>query len=274
MDSKAQYLTQKVTPTHRTIVKVKDVEVGGSSFIVMAGPCSVESKDQLLSIASFVKSNGAQILRGGTFKPRTSPYSFQGLGEEGLKIMYEVGNRIGIPTVTEVLSDSDVSLISDYVDMLQIGARNISNSALLKRVGKTNLPVLLKRGPMTTIAEFLLSAEYILYAGNPNVILCERGIRTFETKTRNTLDISAVPVLQHLTHLPVILDPSHAAGYWEYVSPLSKAALAVGASGILVEVHPNPSCALSDGEQSLKYNTFSTLMKELKILESAMQKLE
>jgi 3-deoxy-7-phosphoheptulonate synthase len=255
-----------------TVISVGDVEIGGSRFIVMAGPCSVESEEQMMESAHIVKKGGAHILRGGAFKPRTSPYSFQGMEEEGLKILEKARAKTGMPVVTEVMNTTDVDLVEAYSDMLQIGARNVQNFALLKKVGHARKPVLLKRGMMTTIEELLMSAEYILSEGNDQVVLCERGIRTFETATRNTLDLSAVPVLKELTHLPVIVDPSHAAGNWKYVIPLCRAAVAVGADGLLVEVHPEPEKAVSDGSQSLKPEKFYRLMEEIKILEEVMRK--
>ena len=254
-----------------TVINVAGIEIGGSEFVVMAGPCAIESESQLLESAYIVKKGGGQILRGGAFKPRTSPYSFQGMEEEGLKLLDAVGKKTGLPTVTEVVNPADVDLVESYADILQIGARNAQNFALLKKVGQARKPVLLKRGMMTTIEELLMSAEYILSSGNPNVILCERGIRTFETATRNTLDISAVPVLKSLTHLPVVVDPSHAAGNWKYVIPLSRAALAVGADGIIVEVHPEPEKAVSDGPQSLKPEKFYQMMDSLRSLARAMR---
>lgn len=254
-----------------TVVHAGDVEIGGPKFVVMAGPCSIESEEQLMESAYIVRKGGAQILRGGAFKPRTSPYSFQGMEEEGLKLLKKVRDWTGMPVVTEVMNTTDVDLIEEYADILQIGARNIQNFALLKRVGLAHKPVLLKRGLMTTIDELLMSAEYILSAGNENVILCERGIRTFETATRNTLDISAVPVLKELTHLPVIVDPSHAAGHWKYVLPLARAAVAVGADGLLVEVHPEPAKAVSDGLQSLKPEKYYQLMEEISRLSGVMR---
>ncbi len=237
----------------------------------MAGPCAIESEEQLLETAYVAKKGGAQILRGGAYKPRTSPYSFQGMEEEGLKILNKVSAKTSLPTVTEVVNPADVDIVETYADMLQIGARNTQNFALLKKVGHSRKPVLLKRGMSTTIEELLMSAEYILSEGNPNVILCERGIRTFETATRNTLDLSAVPVLKELTHLPVIVDPSHAAGNWRYVIPLSRAAVAVGADGIIVEVHPEPEKAVSDGAQSLKPEKFYQMMEELKAITAVMK---
>jgi 3-deoxy-7-phosphoheptulonate synthase len=246
-----------------TVISVGDVKIGGPEFVVMAGPCSIESEEQLMESAYIVKKGGAHILRGGAFKPRTSPYSFQGMEEEGLKLLKKAREKTGLPVVTEVMNTADVELVEEYADIIQIGARNVQNFPLLKKVGLARKPVLLKRGMMTTIEELLMSAEYILSAGNHQVILCERGIRTFETATRNTLDISAVPVLKELTHLPVIVDPSHAAGHWRYVIPLAKAVMAVGADGLLIEVHPEPDKALSDGIQSLKPEKFYQLMEEL-----------
>jgi 3-deoxy-7-phosphoheptulonate synthase len=225
----------------------------------------------MMESAFIVKKGGAQVLRGGAFKPRTSPYSFQGMEEEGLKLLSMAREATGMPVVTEVVDPADVEMVESYADILQVGARSIQNFALLKRVGQVKKPVLLKRGMMTTIEELLMSAEYVLSSGNPQVILCERGIRTFETATRNTLDISAVPVLRELTHLPVIVDPSHAAGHWKYVIPLSRAAAAVGADGIIVEVHPEPEKAFSDGGQSLKPEKFYELMEEVRMIASAVR---
>lgn len=247
----------------------RGVSVGGKRVAIMAGPCAIESEELLLKIAGDAKKAGASILRGGAFKPRTSPYSFQGLGEEGLKMLQRVGNTLNMVTISEVMDTRDVDLVSRYVDVLQIGARNMQNFNLLKEVGLTNKPVVLKRGLSSTIKELLMSAEYILSGGNFNVILCERGIRTFEDSTRNTLDISAVPVIKQLSHLPVIVDPSHAAGKWGLVSPLSKAALAAGADGLIIEVHSSPEDALSDGAQSLLPSNFASLMAELKLFANA-----
>ena len=244
-----------------TIVDVRSIKIGGSGFTIIAGPCSVEGRQQMIESAKIVHKYGAQILRGGAFKPRSSPYSFQGLGEEGLKLLKEAGEQFNMPIITEVISVEDVPLVAEYADILQIGARNMQNFVLLNEVGKTRKPILLKRGMMATIKELLLSAEYILAQGNQDVILCERGIRTFETATRNTLDISAVPLLKELTHLPVIVDPSHAVGIASLIEPVSKASVAVGADGIMVEVHFNPSTALSDGMQSLDEKQFKSLMK-------------
>ena len=255
-----------------TVIRVGDVEIGGDSFVVMAGPCSIESEEQLMESGYIAKKGGAQILRGGAFKPRTSPYSFQGMEEEGLKLLKKARENTGLPVITEVMNTTDVDLVASYADILQIGARNVQNFALLKKVGQSEKPVLLKRGMMTTIEELLMSAEYILSAGNNQVILCERGIRTFETATRNTLDISAVTVLKELTHLPVIVDPSHAAGYWQYVTPLARAAVAVGAHGLMIEMHPDPEKAMSDGPQSLKPEKFYQLMDEVRIIDNVMRK--
>jgi len=238
--------------------------------VIMAGPCSVESREQLLAAADGVKRSGAHILRGGAFKPRTSPYTFQGLEEEGLKLLAEAKRATGLPIVTEVLDTDQVPLVAEYADILQIGARNIQNFALLKEVGKIRKPVLLKRGMSTTIKEWLMAAEYILVGGNLDVMLCERGIRTFETETRFTLDLNAVPVLKKLSHLPVIVDPSHGTGHWEYVPAMAKAAVASGADGLIIEVHPNPEEALSDGPQSLKPEKFGWLMSELSVLAQAL----
>ena len=246
-----------------TVVKVKDITIGGKEVIVMAGPCVVENEKQIFETARQVKAAGAKILRGGAFKPRTSPYSFQGLGEEGLKLLAQAGKEVGLAVVTEVMSVNQIELVGKYTDIFQVGARNMQNFVLLKELGKTKKPVLLKRGMSATIEELLLSAEYILSQGNYEVILCERGIRTFENYTRNTLDLSAVPSLKRLSHLPIIVDPSHATGRWRLVSPMAKAAIAVGADGLLIEVHPDPKSSLSDGAQTLRIDTFAQLMKEL-----------
>lgn len=248
----------------RTIVDVKGVKFGGPQIVVVAGPCSVESREQILASAEAVKAGGGHVLRGGAFKPRTSPYSFQGMAEEGLKLLAEARDKTGLPIQTEVMDTEDIDLIADYADILQIGARNIQNFSLLKKVGKVKNAIYLKRGMSTTIEEFLMSAEYIMSQGNPNVILCERGIRTFETSMRNTLDISAVPVLREQTHLPIAVDPAHAAGAWRFVGPLAKAAVAIGADSLMIEVHPDPANAMSDGPQSLKPEKFAQLMKDLK----------
>jgi 3-deoxy-7-phosphoheptulonate synthase len=249
-----------------TVVEVNGVRIGGGHVAVMAGPCSVESADQLRIVAEGVKAGGAHILRGGAFKPRTSPYAFQGLEEEGLRLLAEARKATGLPVVTEVLEPDRVGLVAEYADVLQIGARNTQNFSLLREVGQCGKPVLLKRGMATTIKEFLLSAEYVLAGGNPNVILCERGIRTFETATRFTLDLNAIPVIKKLSHLPVFVDPSHGTGHWEFVAPMAKAGLACGADGLIIEVHHNPAEALSDGPQSLKPDRFARLMDELRQL--------
>ena len=244
----------------------KNVKIGANKVIVMAGPCAVENFNLLREIASNVKKQGANVLRGGAFKPRSSPYSFQGLGQEGLEYLKQVGDELGMVTVSEVMDPRDVKLVARYVDILQIGARNMQNFNLLREIGETQKPILLKRGMSSTIKEWLMSAEYILSEGNFNVILCERGIRTFEDFTRNTLDISAIPAVKQLSHLPVIVDPSHAAGKWGLVSALSKAAVACGCDGLIIEVHTHPEEALSDGAQSLLPERFTQLMKELKAL--------
>ena len=255
-----------------SLVKINDVTVGGPAVVVMAGPCSVESDAQVREVADAVKAAGARILRGGAYKPRTSPYAFQGLKEQGLQYLAEARKRTGLPVVTEVLETESVELVAEYADVLQIGARNIQNFTLLRRVGEMGKPVLLKRGMATSIQEFLLSAEYILSAGNPNVILCERGIRTFETTTRFTLDLNAVPVLKKLTHLPVLVDPSHGTGHWEYVESMARAGVAAGADGLIVEVHPHPAEALSDGPQSLKPDRFADVMTRLRRVAQAVDR--
>jgi 3-deoxy-7-phosphoheptulonate synthase len=255
---------------HDTVVKVNGVSIGGQRLVVMAGPCAVESRDQLLETAHIVKEAGARVLRGGAFKPRTSPYSFQGLGEEGLRLLARARDETGLAVVTEVMEPQMVPLVAAYADILQIGARNMQNYALLHAVGKAQRPVLLKRGMMSTIEELLMAAEYVLSHENRRVILCERGIRTFETYTRNTLDISAVPLLKQLSHLPVIVDPSHGTGKWELVEPVSRAAVAAGADGLIVEVHPRPEEALSDGAQSLKPERFASLMESLRPVAEAV----
>ncbi|HEY4744894.1 MAG TPA: 3-deoxy-7-phosphoheptulonate synthase [Desulfuromonadaceae bacterium] len=246
-----------------------DVEIGGEQLIVMAGPCSVESETQIIESALAVKQAGAHILRGGAFKPRTSPYSFQGLEEEGLKLLAKARDLTGMPVVTEVINPETADLVAEYADILQIGARNSQNFALLKKVGQIGKPVLLKRGMSMTIQEFLMSAEYIMSEGNQSVILCERGIRTFETATRNTLDLSAIPVLKEKTHLPVVIDPSHGTGNHHYVAPMCYAACAAGADGLIVEVHPDPEHASSDGPQSLKPKKFAAMMDKLRLFAAA-----
>ncbi|MFZ5968701.1 MAG: 3-deoxy-7-phosphoheptulonate synthase [Bacillota bacterium] len=246
-----------------TVIDVEGIKIGGGNIVVMAGPCSVESEEQLMTIARSVKESGAKILRGGAFKPRTSPYSFQGMGEEGLKLLRKAKEETGLAIVTEAMCMENFDVVEEYADIIQIGARNMQNFALLKKAGKSQKPILLKRGLSATIEELLMSAEYIMSEGNHQVILCERGIRTFETYTRNTLDLSAVPAIKELSHLPIIIDPSHAAGKWAMVEPLSKASIAVGADGLIIEVHHEPENALSDGAQSLKPKKFARLMEEV-----------
>lgn len=253
-----------------TTFSIDGSHIGGKKIIIMAGPCAVESKEQIVEAALAVKKAGAVALRGGAFKPRTSPYSFQGLGEEGLKLLAEARDMAGLAVVTEVTTPEQVPLVAQYADVLQIGARNMQNFALLNAVGEAHKPVLLKRGMMSTIEEFLNAAEYILSHNNPRVILCERGIRTFETYTRNTLDINAIPVLKSLSHLPVIVDPSHGTGKREYVAAVSRAAIAAGADGLIIEVHPDPESAMSDGAQSLRPHEFQQLMDELRPVAEAV----
>lgn len=255
-----------------TVIRVNGHTIGGGTFIIIAGPCSVESRTQILEVAEFVKEQGASFLRGGAFKPRTSPYSFQGLGVEALEYLAEARERTGLSVVTEVLSPQEVKVVAQYADILQIGARNMQNFSLLTAVSTIEKPVLLKRGMMSTIEEFLLAAEYILNGGNSRVILCERGIRTFEAATRNTLDISAVPLIRNLSHLPIIVDPSHATGRRELVAPLARASLAVGADGVMVEIHKEPEKARSDGPQSLTFDMFSVMMRDLRSMAHALGK--
>jgi len=257
-------LVSREFKSEKTVVSVGGVKIGAKKVAVMAGPCSIESYDQLFKIAKAVKKAGASLLRGGAFKPRTSPYAFQGLGEEGLKYLHQAGKEVGMPVVTELMDTRDLGAVERYADMIQIGARNMQNFDLLKEVGLSKKPVLLKRGMMSTIKEWLMSAEYILANGNFNVVLCERGIRTFEDATRFTLDLSAVPMVKKLSHLPVIADPSHATGKWGLVGPMAKAAVACGSDGLIIEVHTNPEEAFSDGTQSLVPSRFGTMMKELK----------
>jgi len=253
-----------------TQVAIGDLQVGGKMLAVIAGPCAVENSEQMLRAACAVRNAGAHLLRGGAFKPRTSPYSFQGLGEEGLRILATARERTGLPVVSEVTQPDLVPLVSEFVDVLQIGARNMQNFALLQAVGKTQRPVLLKRGMMSTVEELLMAAEYVLSQGNARVLLCERGIRTFETYTRNTIDINAVPLLKKLTHLPVFVDPSHGTGRWDLVTPIALAGIAAGADGLMIEVHPDPDTALSDGSQSLKPERFVALMEQLRPIADAM----
>jgi len=251
-------------------IKVDGIEIGGPKIVIIAGPCAVESAQQVKEAAIAVKAAGADLLRGGAFKPRTSPYSFQGMEDEGLKLLEEAGREVDLPVVTEIMDPHDIDLVVGHAAMLQVGARNAQNFSLLRRLGKINKPVLLKRGMSTRLDEFVMAAEYILSEGNPNVVLCERGIRTFETATRNTLDLNAVPLLKQWTHLPVVVDPSHGTGIWSLVSPMALAAVAAGADGLLIEVHPHPESALSDGPQQLKPETFAELMKSLKAVAAAM----
>ncbi len=249
--------------TTKTQVRANGTEIGGEEFVVMAGPCSVESEKQILETAHYVRENGGKFLRGGAFKPRTSPYDFQGMELEGLKLLAKAKQETGLGIITEVMSDRDVEMVAEYADILQIGARNMQNFALLKVLGAAKRPVMLKRGLSSTIKELLMSAEYVVAHGNPNVILCERGIRTFETATRNTCDITAVAVLNELSHLPVVLDPSHATGKRSLVPALSRAGVAIGADGLIVEVHPHPEKAMSDGAQSLTFDQFGGMMRDL-----------
>jgi 3-deoxy-7-phosphoheptulonate synthase len=255
--------SREVKPTP-SIIEVGGVPIGGKTIVVMAGPCSVENREQICQTAKLVKKAGANFLRGGAFKPRSSPYSFQGLEEEGLKLLDAARKESGLPIVTEVMNPREVDLVAKYADIMQVGARNVQNFSLLKELGNLKKPILLKRGMMTTVKEFLMSAEYILAEGNPNVILCERGIRTFETATRNTLDLSCVPVIKRESHLPIIIDPSHGTGHWDLVEAMSRAAIACGADGLMIEVHPDPANAFSDGPQSLTPKNFANLIQNLR----------
>lgn len=255
-----------------TVIRVKDVEIGGRAIVAMAGPCSVENRDQIESTAEIVAKAGARVLRGGAFKPRSSPYSFQGAGEQGLRLLRDAADRNGLLVVSEVMDQTQIPLMFDFVDIFQVGARNMQNFNLLRELGKINKPVLLKRGIAATIEELLLSAEYLLAGGNYEVILCERGIRTFETYTRNTMDISAIPIVKKLSHLPMIADPSHGTGRRDQVLPMARAAVAAGADGLLVEVHQDPDNALSDGAQTLRPAQFSELMSQLRIIASAVDR--
>jgi 3-deoxy-7-phosphoheptulonate synthase len=266
-----KFVSKEFKKEDSVITMAPGVKIGGEErIVIMAGPCTVEGKERLIDIATAVKKSGARMLRGGAFKPRTSPYSFQGLKEEGMKFLFEAKKKVGLPIVTELMDPRDLPLFIKYSDVIQIGARNMQNFELLKEVGKTKKPVLLKRGMANTIKDFLLSAEYVISEGNHNVILCERGIRTFEDSTRFTLDISAVPVIKKLSHLPVVIDPSHCSGIWDYVAPLSKAAVAIGADGLIIEVHNEPEKAVCDGPQALKPNKFDTLMGELRLIAKAI----
>ncbi len=255
-----------------TVIQAGPVAIGGPGIVVMAGPCTIELRAQLFEAAETVLPQGAQIVRGGAYKPRTSPYSFQGLGEEGLRYLAEVREQLGAPVITEVMDTETVDLVAHYADILQIGARNMQNFALLKKVGRTSRPVMLKRGFAATIKDWLLSAEYIMAEGNANVILCERGIRTFDDHSRFTLDLSAIPVLKELTHLPIIVDPSHATGHYDRVIPMARAAIAAGADGLIVEVHPNPSVAVCDGHQSLIPSRFADLMRQVERVAAAVDR--
>jgi 3-deoxy-7-phosphoheptulonate synthase len=257
-------LVGRGSKTENTVVDIGGVSIGGKDIVVMAGPCSVESEEQILATAIAVKRAGAKILRGGAFKPRTSPYSFHGLHEEGLKLLAQARRATGLPVVTEAMDTRHLDAVCAYADMIQIGSRNMQNYTLLEEVGKLRMPVLLKRGFSATIEEFLLAAEYIASGGNSRIVLCERGIRTFETSTRNTLDLSALPLLKRYTHLPVIVDPSHGTGLWWLVPHMARAAVAAGADGMLIEVHVNPQAALSDGEQSLSPETFDRMMSDIR----------
>jgi 3-deoxy-7-phosphoheptulonate synthase len=266
-------LASKEVKKEPSVIRISDtVELGGRQVVVMAGPCSVENERQIIDTAHAVKQAGAHVLRGGAFKPRTSPYSFQGLEEEGLKLLAKARAETGLPIVTEVVNPETADLVAEYADILQIGARNAQNFALLKKVGQLRTPVLLKRGMSMTIQEFLMSAEYVMSEGNQAVILCERGIRTFETATRNTLDLSAIPVLKEKTHLPVIADPSHGTGDYHYVAPMAFAAVAAGADGLMIEVHPDPEHASSDGPQSLKPAKFVAMMAKLRLIAGTVER--
>ena len=268
--TKPYKLTNREFHPLNTTIRADKFTIGGDEIVVMAGPCAVETEVQLIKTAEAVKAAGANILRGGAFKPSTSPYGFRGLGEDGLKLLAKARKETGMPIVTEVIAARDVEMVARYSDILQIGARNMQNFALLDEVGQTQKPVMLKRGLSSTIQEWLLAAEYIMSQGNEQVMLCERGIRTFETYTRNTMDISAIPAIHKLSHLPVIADPSHATGKWHLVTPVSMAAIAAGADGLMIEVHPNPDAALKDGPQSLTFDNFATLMQKIKPLITAM----
>ncbi len=269
--SKSYKLASREFHPQSSVIDVAGISVGGGDFVVMAGPCAVESRAQLLEAAEIARDGGAQFLRGGAYKPRTSPYSFQGLEEEGLKYLAEAREKTGLRVVTEVTEVEAVPTVAAYADLLQIGARNMQNFRLLKEVGRTNKPVLLKRGLAATLDEWLNAAEYILNEGNPNVIFCERGIRSYETYTRNTLDLSAVAAIKHLSHLPIIVDPSHGTGKWRLIKPMSLAAVAAGADGLILEMHPNPAKALSDGPQSLTPENYKDLMRDVKKLANFMK---
>ena len=263
--------SREFEPTN-TVVRIGDLAIGGGGLVVFAGPCAVESEEQVMSTARAVKAGGAQVLRGGAFKPRTSPYSFRGMGEDGLKILAQAREETGLPVITEVMAPHDVEMVARYADILQVGARNMQNFPLLDEVGRLDKPVMLKRGFAATYEDWLLAGEYIMAGGNRQLMLCERGIRTFETYTRNTLDLTAIPVIKRLSHLPVVADPSHGTGKWYLVTPLALAAAAVGADAIIVEVHPNPDTALSDGAQSLTFENFNMLMIQVRAVREATEK--
>ncbi len=268
--NKPYKLTSREFKSDNTVIDVDGIKIGGEEIVVIAGPCSIENEDQLMLSAEIVKNAGIKFLRGGAFKPRTSPYSFQGLGEGGLKLLAKAREKTGLKIVTEVMDSAEVDIVADYADVLQIGARNMQNTKLLQILGKLRKPILLKRSFSATLNEFLLSAEYILNKGNENVILCERGIRTFVEYTRNTLDLNIVPAIKQISHLPIIVDPSHGTGKSEYVIPMSRAAIAAGADGLLVEMHPNPENASSDGEQSLTPQNLTKLVQEIKVIANSI----
>ena len=258
------------TKPEPTVVQIGDVKIGGGNTVYIAGPCAVESEEQMMATARSVRDSGAQLLRGGAFKPRTSPYSFRGLGVEGLKLLRQAGDEVGMPVVTEIMSVRDIDVVAEYADVMQIGTRNAQNFILLEEVGKVGKPVLLKRGLASTIEDWVLAAEYILNTGNPNVILCERGIRTFETATRNTMDINAIALIKEISHLPLIADPSHGTGKWSLVKPVALASIVAGADGVIIEVHPNPDHALSDGAQSLNFKRFRELIEASRVIADAV----
>lgn len=266
-----RYSSRKYHPED-TILSIKNVEIGGKNIVVMAGPCSIESKEQLEEIASFLSKNQIRVLRGGAFKPRTSPYSYQGMQEEGLRILKEISDKYQMISVSEIMDASQISLFEKYVDIIQVGARNMQNFSLLKQLGKQTKPVLLKRGFANTIEEFLLAAEYIMQSGNPNVILCERGIRTFENQTRFTLDVASIPIIKKIAHLPIIADPSHSSGRYDLVKPLALASIAAGADGLIFEIHNHPEKALSDGAQSLKFAKFKNTISDVKKVAKVVRK--
>lgn len=270
--SKPFKLVSREMKADDTIIDVRGRKIGGKEFAFMAGPCSVESRDQIMQTAEFVASQGAKYLRGGAFKPRTSPYAFQGLKEEGLKLLREAADQFNLAVVTELKDTETFELVEHYADIIQIGARNMQNFSLLEKIGKSKKPIMLKRGLSATIEDLLMSAEYIASGGNHNIILCERGIRTFETYTRNTLDLNAVPVIKKLSHLPIVVDPSHGIGLWDGVTAMARAGVAVGADGLIIEVHPDPEHALSDGPQSLKFKTFTKLTEQVKKIADVMER--